>query len=183
MPPAWPQPVQDVTKALSRWTTCLRMIDQEEPSRPFAPHVAVRQRMMRICAEATESELEQALAELGPLPHARELRAPEQGLVMLRGRIGGGGRPFNLGESTVTRAVVALQGGAQGYAYLLGRCPRRARLAATVDALAQDVSYIARLEKVLVEPVEARRSSEQARANKEIAATRVNFFTVARGED
>ena len=38
-----------------------------------------------------------------------ELRAAETGLVMLRGRIGGDGDPFNLGEATVTRAAVQIR--------------------------------------------------------------------------
>jgi len=172
-----------VTKALSRSTKRQSMTEQEDTSRPLAPIAAVRLRMMRVCADATESELERALSEMEPVPRATELRSPEQGLVMLRGRIGGSGRPFNLGESTVTRAVVALETGTQGHAYLLGRCPQRAKLAAIVDALAQDATYIEKLEKALVEPVEARRSAERARAREETAATRVDFFTVARGKE
>ncbi len=102
---------------------------------------------------------------------------------MLRGRIGGSGRPFNLGEATVTRAVVALDSGIRGYAHLLGRCSQRAKLAAVVDALAQDPLYIEHLEGALARPVEARRSAERLRTQEETAATRVDFFTVARGED
>lgn len=159
------------------------MTRPEQALNPPAPHAAARQRMMRTCADATEAELERALAHMEPLPQAMELRAPEQGLVMLRGRIGGSGRPFNLGESTVTRAVVALANGANGYAYLLGRCPRRAKLAAIIDALAQNTAYLAQLEELLVKPVEARRAAERVRLQEQTAATRVDFFTVARGED
>jgi alpha-D-ribose 1-methylphosphonate 5-triphosphate synthase subunit PhnG len=76
---------------------------------------------MRVCAEATEADLETAIAKLGGEPAFEELRPPQTGLVMLRGRIGGSGSAFNLGEATVTRAVVKLQSGAVGYSYLLGR--------------------------------------------------------------
>ncbi|WP_245297177.1 MULTISPECIES: phosphonate C-P lyase system protein PhnG [Rhodomicrobium] len=142
-----------------------------------------RQVLMRICAEATEAELERAFADCGGVPDAEDVRAPEAGLVMLRGRIGGDGGPFNVGEATVTRAVVRLPDGALGYSYLLGRSARRARLAAIVDALGQDAGWRERLDAVLVAPVTARREAELAERREQAAATRVNFFTLVRGED
>jgi len=138
---------------------------------------------MRVCAEATEYELQAALASLGELPSYRVLRAPQTGLVMLRGRAGGNGQPFNLGEATVTRAAVQLQSGTVGFAYLLGRSQARARLAALVDALGQDAHYRARLDATLVEPVQARRARERASVRADTAATKVEFFTLVRGED
>lgn len=151
--------------------------------REDACRMARRQALMRICAEATEAELEAALAAFNPLPAAEEVRPPEVGLVMLRGRIGGDGRAFNLGEATVTRAVVRLETGAVGFSYLLGRSPRRARLAAMIDALGQNASCRETLETVLVAPVKARCEVEATRIAEETAATRVDFFTLARGED
>ena len=100
--------------------------------------VGARQALMRTCAQASEAELEVALAALGDLPAAAELRPVETGLVMLRGRMGGSGPAFNIGEATVTRATVRLDTGTIGFSYLLGRSHRRARLAALVDALGQD---------------------------------------------
>jgi alpha-D-ribose 1-methylphosphonate 5-triphosphate synthase subunit PhnG len=144
---------------------------------------AARQGLMRVCAEATEADLETALAELGGEPAFEELRAPQSGLVMLRGRIGGSGPAFNVGEATVTRAVVKLPTGEIGYSYLLGRSHRRARLAALIDALGQDPAKRGRLEAALVEPVTARRTQERAKVRAETAATRVDFFTLVRGED
>ena len=102
---------------------------------------------------------------------------------MLRGRMGGSGPPFNVGEATVTRAVVRLNTGAVGFSYLLGRSHRRARLAALVDALGQDPNWRARLETSLVAPVEARQAAADARVRADTAATRVDFFTLVRGED
>ncbi len=149
---------------------------------PEQEAIAARQALMRICAQASEAELEQALEAVGPLPDAEDIRAPEQGLVMLRGRIGGDGAPFNVGEATVTRATVRV-GDALGYAYLLGRCEQKARLAAIVDALGQDAQWRARLEDALVAPVAARRAAERQAEAAETAKTRVNFFTLVRGED
>jgi alpha-D-ribose 1-methylphosphonate 5-triphosphate synthase subunit PhnG len=144
---------------------------------------AARQGLMRVCAEATEGDLEAAIAELGGEPACEELRAPQSGLVMLRGRIGGSGPAFNVGEATVTRAVVRLGTGEVGYSYLLGRSHRRARLAALIDALGQDPANRGRLEAALVGPVTARRTEERAKERAETAATRVDFFTLVRGED
>ena len=138
---------------------------------------------MRACAQASEAELEAALAQLGELPAAEELRPPQTGLVMLRGRMGGSGPAFNLGEATVTRAALRLQSGAIGFSYLLGRSHRRARLAALVDAMGQDTDCRSRLEACLVAPVMARRAAADARVRAETAATKVDFFTLVRGED
>lgn len=149
---------------------------------PAVQTTAVRQALMRICAQASEAELAKALEALGPLPEAEDVRVPECGLVMLRGRIGGDGAAFNLGEATVTRAAVRI-GETLGYGYLLGRCEQKARLAAIVDALGQDAAWRARLEDVLVAPVAARRAAEQQAEAAEAASTRVNFFTLVRGED
>ena len=145
--------------------------------------IAARQALMRACTEASEAELELALAGLGGLPAFEELRPPQTGLVMLRGRIGGSGPHFNLGEATVTRAAVRLETGAVGFSYLLGRSHRRARLAAAVDAVGQNSHWRAKLQSSLIAPVMARRAAEDARARAETAATKVDFFTLVRGED
>jgi alpha-D-ribose 1-methylphosphonate 5-triphosphate synthase subunit PhnG len=142
-----------------------------------------RQRLWRACAEATEVEFEAALTGLGDVPAAEEIRPPQTGLVMLRGRIGGNGPPFNVGETTVTRAAVRLGTGSVGFSYLLGRSHRRARLAALIDALGLESARRERLEALLVTPVLARVARENARARAETAATRVDFFTLVRGED
>jgi alpha-D-ribose 1-methylphosphonate 5-triphosphate synthase subunit PhnG len=144
--------------------------------------IAGRQALMGVCARATEEELAGALASLGEVPPAQELRAPETGLVMVRGRIGGTGAPFNLGEVTVTRAAVRLANGCTGVSYLIGRSHRRARLAAMLDALAQDATNRASLEANLMRPVMARVAAEDARVRADVAATKVDFFTLVRGE-
>ena len=102
---------------------------------------------------------------------------------MLRGRAGGDGAPFNLGEATVTRAVVELPGGERGYAHILGRDAERARLAAIFDALWQKAAQRRAVEERVLAPIAARLAAERAKASAEIAATRVDFFTLKRGED
>lgn len=144
---------------------------------------AARQEIMRVCAEATEAELEAAYAALGDVPAAEDIRAPQAGLVMLRGRIGGNGPVFNVGEATVTRAAVRLSTGGMGFSYLLGGSHRRARLAAVFDAMGQQDGYRRQLQDVLVKPVLDRCTAERDAIRAETAATRVDFFTLVRGED
>nr|WP_062119022.1 phosphonate C-P lyase system protein PhnG [Aureimonas sp. AU40] len=116
-------------------------------------------------------------------PPARPVRGPEIGLVMLRGRAGGGGAPFNLGEASVCRATVRLGTGEVGHAMILGRDSDKARLAAHCDALWQHPEWQERIEREIVAPLlQADTDAESDRAA-ETEATRVDFFTLVRGED
>ena len=144
--------------------------------------VSARQSVMAAMARAEPVELEAILADLAPVPAASDLRPPEIGLVMLRGRTGGEGAPFNLGEATVSRAAVRLEGGATGFAYRLGRQANAARAAAMIDALWQDEARRAAVEAAL-EPVRTRLAGEEGQVRAETAATKVEFFTLVRGED
>jgi len=154
-----------------------------ERQAPAAGAPADRQRLMRICSQATLAELSAALARLAPLPAIEVVRQPEVGLIMLRGRMGGDGAQFNAGEATITRAVVRLASGELGFSYLLGRSLEKARLAAIVDALGQSSRFRDRLEIVLLAPVMRRVHTERSLQRAETAATRVQFFTLVRGED
>jgi alpha-D-ribose 1-methylphosphonate 5-triphosphate synthase subunit PhnG len=145
--------------------------------------IAARRRAMGLLARASASELEEPLARRWADHGARDLKPAETGLVMLRGRAGGDGAPFNLGEATVTRAVVELPSGERGYAHVLGREAERARLAAIFDALWQKAGERETVEQRVLKPIAARLSAARAKASAEIAATRVDFFTLRRGED
>ncbi|MDZ4843630.1 MAG: phosphonate C-P lyase system protein PhnG [Hyphomicrobium aestuarii] len=141
-----------------------------------------RQRIMRLTALATPSEREAAIAAFDPDPDFVVLRAPETGLVMLQGRTGGDGAPFNAGEASVTRAVVQLATGETGYAYLLGRSSDEAIKSAIIDALGQRPDAVIQLERAFLTPVSQRLAEERARQQADTDATRVNFFTLERGE-
>ncbi|WP_293860050.1 phosphonate C-P lyase system protein PhnG [uncultured Alsobacter sp.] len=157
------------------------MSSASTPSDRPAVSTAERRALMALSAEATHEELSAAFDALGRPEHG-DLRAPEIGLVMLRGRTGGDGAPFNLGEATVTRAAVRLGSGHVGYAYLLGRDPARARLAAVLDAVQQSGGTAA-IERCFADPVRRRIAHDRARGAARTAATRVDFFTLVRGED
>ena len=117
-----------------------------------------------------------------PLPDHAVIRAPEIGSVMVRGRIGATGAAFNLGEMTVTRCSLRLSDGTVGHAYVQGRDRDHARNAALVDALMQTAAAQA-LRHACLDPLEAEETARRnARAGK-AAATKVEFFTMVRGED
>jgi len=137
-----------------------------------------RQQWMSVLARAPAAAIESGLTRVGPLPVWTRVRGPETGLVMVRGRAGGSGSPFNLGEMTVTRCTVRLESGAMGHAYIAGRDERQAELAAVADALLQDPAERPALSQSLIEPLaEAQREQRQTRAEK-AAATRVEFFAM-----
>jgi alpha-D-ribose 1-methylphosphonate 5-triphosphate synthase subunit PhnG len=145
--------------------------------------VAARRRWMGLLAKAPRGRLERAWDAIADRPGYRLLRAPEIGLAMVRGRIAGTGEPFNLGEMTMTRAAVQIAGAASatltGYGYVAGRDPRRAELAAVFDAMLQaGDERVARLIEDLAAELVAARAAQAAK----VAPSRVEFFTLVRGE-
>lgn len=152
-------------------------------SEPVSVSRVARQGAMRILAEAKLDELTDGLAAIGDVISHSDLRPPEIGLVMLRGRIGGDGSPFNVGEATVTRCAVQLRSGEVGFSYALGRDRDRARLAAVCDALWQSGAHRDAIERHVLSPVRTRIDAERAETDRRTAATRVDFFTMVRGED
>lgn len=143
---------------------------------------AARKGWMSLLAKAPEGRAAELLDAALARPEYTWLRAPEIGGVMVRGRAGGTGTPFNVGEMTVTRCALRLSGGQVGHAYIQGRCKADAEVAALIDAMMQTGAAGALRSKVL-QPLEAEREARrEARAGK-AAATKVEFFTMQRGED
>lgn len=142
-----------------------------------------RKSWIGLLAKAELDELENAWARIDPQPGVTLLRGPETGLVMARGRIGGGGAPFNLGEVTVSRASVRLSCGSVGHGQTLGTIKRKAELAAIFDALAQTPEFAETVEREVLAPVARRIDAQDAATRQQVAATRVDFFTMVRGED
>ncbi|WP_319529401.1 phosphonate C-P lyase system protein PhnG [uncultured Cohaesibacter sp.] len=142
-----------------------------------------RQRRMSILANAGTKELLDRWLSLGIDPAAELLRGPETGLIALRGRIGGGGAPFNFGEATVTRATVRMENGAIGHAIMLGRDAGKVKLAAVIDALATDDIMAGEIEDKILTPLAAAAADRDREQDAKTQATRVNFFTMVRGDD
>jgi len=144
--------------------------------------IAARKDRMAVLARSTNAGLQELWSRLGVGPAYRLLRGPEFGLVMLRGRIGGTGDAFNIGEATVTRASVKLEDGSVGHAMMLGREPAKAELAAVIDAVCRDEGMAARIDRDLVEPIRLKLQAADDTRSGQTAATRVDFFTMVRGE-
>lgn len=141
-----------------------------------------RARWIGILARATRAELESAWKALAEPPVYEFLRRPETGLAMVRGRAGGTGNPFNLGEMTVTRCAVRLNDGTAGTSYAAGRDQRKAELAAVFDALLQTGERL-RIERSVIAPIARRQQADRDLKSRKAAATKVEFFTMVRGDN
>ena len=141
-----------------------------------------RRDWMAVLAKAPATELGAKVGALGPLPGFDWLRKPETGAVMVRGRAGATGAPFNVGEMTVTRCALRLADGLVGHAYVAGRDHGKARLAAICDALLQGPRR-REVEAAVVAPLRAAHAAGRASEAGRAEATRVQFFTMVRGED
>lgn len=144
-----------------------------------SPPVSERQHWMAVLARAEVNALEHYCNELPEVPDYRRLRAAETGLAMVRGRTGGTGSPFNLGEVTLSRCVVELTSGTRGFGYVRGRSRRHAELAALLDALMQEFPDVHG--PALIEPLHLQWQQQREATARKAAATRVDFMTMVRG--
>jgi alpha-D-ribose 1-methylphosphonate 5-triphosphate synthase subunit PhnG len=142
---------------------------------------AQRQAAMAVLSHSSSAEIAGHLDRLA-LPAHESLREPENGLVMVRGRVGGDGAAFNLGEATVSRAAVRLASGEVGFGYALGRDRDKARMIALCDALVQSDAFSAAVEANVIAPLRAAMLGRRQQKAAETAATRVDFYTMVRGE-
>ena len=143
---------------------------------------------MAALARADRASLEAAWRDLPERPAYRALRQPEIGLAMVRGRMGGTGQRFNLGEMTVARATVRLDpgpnnAGTVGFGYVAGRDLRHAELAALFDALLQDDAHRPMLMAALIEPLERAAAARRAARAQQLQASKVEFFTMVRSRE
>jgi alpha-D-ribose 1-methylphosphonate 5-triphosphate synthase subunit PhnG len=141
---------------------------------------SARQKWMSLLASAKPARLA-ALFPRARFPHFVYLRKPETGLVMLRGRIGGTGSPFNMGEAPLTRCAIRLDDGTVGQAFVMGRSHEHALSAALCDALLQ--SEAGDLAESVIAPLAHERIERERDLALKNAATKVDFFTLVRGED
>jgi alpha-D-ribose 1-methylphosphonate 5-triphosphate synthase subunit PhnG len=146
-----------------------------------------RQAWISILAKASPQHLEALVDSLGALPVYGFLRSPEMGLTMVQGRVGGTGQAFCLGEMTLTRCVVGLHTHTEGdeiagFGYVAGRSSRHAELAAVCDALLQHPDWQEKVQSGVIYPLLLAAQQQQAQQDRQTEATRVNFFTLVRGE-
>jgi alpha-D-ribose 1-methylphosphonate 5-triphosphate synthase subunit PhnG len=157
------------------------MVGTEDVTRTDGAKQAQRKAAMAVLTHSDAVEIARLLDEI-TAPAYENLRESENGLVMVRGRIGGDGAAFNLGEATVSRAAVRLATGEVGFGYVLGRDRQKAEMIALCDALVQSDEYSEAVEARVVAPLRAAMLRERNRKAEETAATRVDFYTLVRGE-
>jgi alpha-D-ribose 1-methylphosphonate 5-triphosphate synthase subunit PhnG len=143
--------------------------------------LARRKAAMAVLSHAASEEIAARLEGIA-LPSYENLRAAESGLVMVRGRVGGDGAPFNLGEATVSRAAVRLASGEVGFGYTLGRDKDKALMIALCDALVQADEFTEVIETRVIAPLRAAHRADQQQKAAQTAATKVDFYTMVRGE-
>lgn len=142
-----------------------------------------RQEWMAALALAPEARLKEAWDGLPQQPQYKLVRGPETGLVMVRARTGNSGERFNLGEMTVTRCTVNVSEGIMGHAFIGGLSHEHARLAAVFDALLQLPERGEDLRRTLISPLQQERQAHLTSRRDEVRPSRVDFFTLVRGEE
>ena len=142
-----------------------------------------RQQWLSLLAKAPLQELERHWQACALDVQWDYLRPVETGLLQVKGRMGGVGNPFNLGDMTITRAAISTGEGYQGFGYVAGRSHRHAELVAVLDALLQNPAHQQYLESSVINPLAASQAERKKEEAVKTAATKVDFFTVVRGED
>jgi alpha-D-ribose 1-methylphosphonate 5-triphosphate synthase subunit PhnG len=141
-----------------------------------------RQRWMGILARASAVEIAKLLSGLGDLPDYHIIKRPETGTLMVEGRAGGAGQRFNVGEATMTRCVIRLTDGRMGFSYALGRDRVKAEHSAVIDALLQSENSTSEMLQSGIDALERSQAEARDLASRKAAATKVNFFTLVRGD-
>lgn len=145
-----------------------------------------RQSLLSVLSKSDYEDISAYWQPLGINPDYYCLKKPETGMVMVRARAGGDGQKFNMGEMTVTRTVVQLnnhqQGKQLGFGYTAGRHPQKSELIAVIDACYQDAQYAQRIQEAVIDPLGEKLLAKEQQHQQQVDSTKVNFFTMVRGE-
>ncbi|MEO3992081.1 phosphonate C-P lyase system protein PhnG [Pseudocitrobacter cyperus] len=144
---------------------------------------AIRQHWMSVLAHSQPAELAARISSLNIAAEYDVIRPPETGLVQIQARMGGTGERFFTADATLTRAAVRLNDGTLGYSWVLGRDKQHAERCALIDALLQQTSHFQNLSETLIAPLDADRMARIAARQSEVNASRVDFFTMVRGDN
>lgn len=142
-----------------------------------------RQEWMGVLASANSHSLILLWNSLGLEPEYRFIRKPETGLTMVRGRIGGSGQAFNMGEMTLTRCAIRLRSGTLGVSYVAGRDTQKSVIAAIADAMLQESATKTKLLEQIIQPLQTEAKNARDQRAEQAYSTKVDFFTLVRGED
>ncbi|WP_330983709.1 MULTISPECIES: phosphonate C-P lyase system protein PhnG [Enterobacterales] len=144
---------------------------------------ATRQRWNAALTHSDPAQLNARMQALKLTPDYETLRAPESGLVQIQARMGATGARFFAGDATLTRAAIRLQDGTLGYSWVLGRDKAHAERCAVIDALLQTHDHFQTLMETLIAPLETERAARIAARHAEVNTSRVDFFTLVRGDN
>jgi alpha-D-ribose 1-methylphosphonate 5-triphosphate synthase subunit PhnG len=142
-------------------------------------HVLTRADWLSLLAKSARTTIDAMLPSAPKLASFVPLRGPELGLVMVRGRQGGGGAAFNLGELTIARCTVRDAAGRVGHGYVAGRDLALAEMIARLDAALQDEATRPLWLEALLIPLERAEAQRRTALAAKAAATEVEFFTLA----
>ncbi len=141
-----------------------------------------RKEWMELIAKSSANTVASLFSKIDNPSEFQWLRQPEIGSVMVRGRMGATGGLFNLGEITVTRCSLRLPSGQVGHGYVQGRNKQHAEHAALIDALMQSESC-GGIDANILRPLKKAQQSQKSKNQKRADNTKVDFFTLVRGED
>lgn len=141
--------------------------------------IATRQAWFATLARASAGAIEGLLSGAPALPDFEFLRRPEAGMAMVRGRLGGDGAAFNLGEMTMARASIRDAAGRIGHGYAAGRDLAQVVCVARLDAVLQDADLFDIYEAAVLAPLRAQQAAARAVVETKAAATEVKFFTMS----
>ena len=169
--------------------------------------VKKRQQLLSVLSKSSFDDINRFWQSLSIVPSYSLLKAPEVGMTMVRAKTGGTGQAFNMGEMTVTRTVIRLdvseghlkessseEKGVEekcveekrtdiiGFGYTAGRDTKKSELIAVVDAYFQLPEYTDLIEEKILQPLLDKQRHQEESEAKKVDATKVNFFTMVRGE-
>jgi alpha-D-ribose 1-methylphosphonate 5-triphosphate synthase subunit PhnG len=141
-----------------------------------------RQQLLAVLSKCSSKDIKALWQPLNLTPNYQLLKSPEIGMVMVKAKTGGNGSPFNMGEMTVTRTVLRLDSNQMGYGYIAGRDKEKSLLIAMIDACYQVADWQSEINQKVLEPLQAQHNQAYRAHAQQVEKTKVNFFTMVRGE-
>ena len=141
-----------------------------------------RKEWITLLGSADPVDLEAAIKELANKVEITHVMKPETGMIMVQAKADGSNGRFNLGEVTVSRCVLEVNNNFMGTSWVMGSDLRHAELAALFDALLQDPDTHDQLATTLIKELKAKQTAKNERLARDASDTRVEFFTLKRGE-
>ena len=132
-----------------------------------------RKNWMALLAQADAVDLEEAREQLDDNVCFTLKTPPETGFFMVQGKKDGSGSRFSLGEVTVSKCILEVNGAWQGAAWVMGSNLRHATLAALFDGLLQDPGYHDRIKTGLLNQLQEKEKIRDDQLNQAARASRM----------